>query len=84
MRGRSSSSSASLPKQFVESLRVLFEILDPQRDGVISLSEIVSKWRELPTKHLPSNFLTSLSKVAPTNGMKYFLLANLSLDKIDR
>ncbi|KAI1712037.1 suppressor APC domain-containing protein 2 [Ditylenchus destructor] len=61
-----------LPEHLVDSLRVLFDILDTSRGGLVSYEQIEDKWRDLPTGHLPAHFLESLRKVTPRNGMLSF------------
>uniref|UniRef100_A0A915DNG4 EF-hand domain-containing protein n=1 Tax=Ditylenchus dipsaci TaxID=166011 RepID=A0A915DNG4_9BILA len=45
-----------LPEHFVDSLRVLFDILDTSRCGLVSFEQIAKKWGDFPspTNHLPS------------------------------
>lgn len=62
------SSSDGLPRQFVESMHTLFNILDEEQTGMISLQDIQSRWREGKAEGLPSGVLSALSKVTPANG----------------
>lgn len=61
-----------LPKQFVTSLRVLFDILDEDRSGYVRLRDIESRWHEEGVKGLPSGVIDALRKVAPRNGKLSF------------
>lgn len=61
-----------LPKQFVTSLRVLFDILDEDRTGYVRLRDIESRWHEEGVKGLPSGVIDALRKVAPRNGKLSF------------
>ncbi|XP_072015481.1 uncharacterized protein [Amphiura filiformis] len=62
-----------LPKAFVASLRVLFDILDEDKDGFVPLAEIKERWQsdEGPSG-LPDNVIDCLAKVAPKNGKLSF------------
>ena len=57
-----------LPKQFVTSLRILFDILDEDRTGFVRLQDIETRWHDEGVKGLPSGVIDSLRKVAPKNG----------------
>ncbi|OWF42656.1 suppressor APC domain-containing protein 2-like [Mizuhopecten yessoensis] len=61
-----------LPKQFVKSLRVLFDILDEQRCGYVRFVDIESRWHEEGVKGLPSGVIEALRKVTPHNGYLSF------------
>jgi len=61
-----------LPKQFVKSLRVLFDILDEQKCGYVRLQDIESRWHEEGVKGLPSGVTDALRKVTPQNGYLSF------------
>ena len=68
----SSGSIEGLPKQFVTSLRILFDILDEDRAGYVRLCDIESRWHEEGVKGLPSGVIETLRKVAPQNGRLSF------------
>ncbi|XP_060581816.1 uncharacterized protein LOC132738350, partial [Ruditapes philippinarum] len=68
----SSSSTDGLPKQFVTSLRILFDILDEERTGYVRLRDIESRWHEEGVSGLPSGVIDTLRKVAPRNGRLTF------------
>lgn len=68
----SSNSTEGLPKQFVTSLRILFDILDEDRSGYVRLRDIESRWHEEGVSGLPSGVIDSLRKVAPKNGRLTF------------
>lgn len=68
----SSYSTEGLPKQFVTSLRILFDILDEDRSGYVRLRDIESRWHEEGVSGLPSGVIDSLRKVAPRNGRLTF------------
>lgn len=61
-----------LPKQFVTSLRILFDILDEERTGYVRLRDIETRWHEEGVKGLPSGVIEALRKVAPRNGRLSF------------
>ncbi|XP_069122428.1 suppressor APC domain-containing protein 2-like [Argopecten irradians] len=61
-----------LPKQFVKSLRVLFDILDEQRCGFVRFVDIESRWHEEGVQGLPSGVIEALRKVTPQNGYLSF------------
>ena len=67
-----SSSTDGLPKQFVTSLRILFDILDEERTGYVRLRDIESRWHEEGVSGLPSGVIDTLRKVAPRNGRLTF------------
>lgn len=69
---RNASSIDGLPKQFVTSLRILFDILDEDRTGYVRLCDIESRWHEEGVRGLPSGVIESLRKVAPRNGRLSF------------
>ncbi|XP_046570561.1 suppressor APC domain-containing protein 2-like isoform X2 [Haliotis rubra] len=61
-----------LPKQFVSSLRILFEILDEGRSGYVRLCDIESRWSENGVKGLPTGVVEALRKVTPSDGLLSF------------
>lgn len=61
-----------LPKQFISSLRVLFDILDENRCGFVRLQDIEERWHEEGVKGLPSGVIDALKKVTPPNGYLSF------------
>uniref|UniRef100_A0A0M3ILQ9 EF-hand domain-containing protein n=1 Tax=Ascaris lumbricoides TaxID=6252 RepID=A0A0M3ILQ9_ASCLU len=69
---RSEMGIAPLPDHFVDSLRILFDILDTNRTGHISYQQLCSRWDELPTPQLPPSFLHCLGRITPRNGMLTF------------
>lgn len=73
-----------LPKQFIKSLRVLFDILDEQRCGYVRLVDIESRWHEEGVKGLPSGVIEALRKVTPQNGYLSFdrFVAGLKLSML--
>ena len=68
----STGSIEGLPKQFVTSLRILFDILDEDRTGYVRLCDIESRWHEEGVKGLPSGVVETLRRVAPQNGRLSF------------
>uniref|UniRef100_A0A915A7L1 EF-hand domain-containing protein n=2 Tax=Parascaris univalens TaxID=6257 RepID=A0A915A7L1_PARUN len=69
---RSEMGIAPLPDHFVDSLRILFDILDTNRTGHISYQQLCSRWGELPTPQIPPSFLHCLGMITPRNGMLTF------------
>ncbi|XP_046370267.1 suppressor APC domain-containing protein 2-like isoform X2 [Haliotis rufescens] len=61
-----------LPKQFISSLRILFEILDENRSGYVRLCDIESRWSENGVKGLPTGVVEALRKVTPSDGLLSF------------
>ncbi|XP_067118787.1 suppressor APC domain-containing protein 2 [Centruroides vittatus] len=72
VRQQRSTTLDGLPKQFVSSMRTLFDIMDDKKTGYVKFSEIERRWHENGSKGLPSGVLESLRKVTPTNGMLSF------------
>ncbi|XP_054769586.2 uncharacterized protein LOC129277432 [Lytechinus pictus] len=61
-----------LPKAFVSSLRVLFEILDEDSDGYVELAEIEKRWQGNSVTGLPAGVVDSLRGIAPKGGRLSF------------
>ncbi|KAL8600250.1 hypothetical protein ACOMHN_040711 [Nucella lapillus] len=61
-----------LPRQFVASLKILFDILDEEHTGLIRLRDIESRWSDEGVKDLPTGVMEGLRKVAPPNGLLTF------------
>lgn len=62
----------TLPKQFVTSMKTLFDILDDQKTGFVKLSDIEKGWQDDGCKGLPHGVIDSLRKVTPSNGLLSF------------
>ncbi|CAH1781841.1 unnamed protein product [Owenia fusiformis] len=64
----------SLPKQFVTSLRTLFDILDDKNLGFVNISDIESRWSQQDDGivGLPKGIIEALHKVTPPNGQLSF------------
>lgn len=62
----------SLPKQFVNAMRTLFEIMDDDHSGFVKLTDIENRWQDDGTKSMPQGFIESLRKVTPSNGLLTF------------
>ncbi|XP_055837849.1 suppressor APC domain-containing protein 2 [Episyrphus balteatus] len=62
----------TLPKQFVVSMKKLFDILDDQRTGYVKFSDIQKGWQDDGCKGLPRGVIESLRKVTPTSGLLSF------------
>lgn len=67
-----SSTLDSLPKQFVNAMRTLFDIMDDKHTGFVNFSEIENRWQDDGSKGLPKGVIESLRKVTPANGMLSF------------
>ncbi|XP_041368915.1 suppressor APC domain-containing protein 2-like [Gigantopelta aegis] len=63
---------SELPKQFISSLKILFEILDENRNGFVRLCDIESRWSDQGVKGLPFGVIEALRKVTPPNGLLTF------------
>ncbi|XP_061164714.1 suppressor APC domain-containing protein 2-like [Saccostrea echinata] len=61
-----------LPKQFISSLKVLFDILDERNCGYVKFSDIEARWHEEGVRGLPSGVTEALRKVTPANGYLSF------------
>lgn len=61
-----------LPKQFVASLKILFDILDEEHTGLIRLRDIESRWSDEGVRDLPTGVMEGLRKVVPPNGLLTF------------
>lgn len=61
-----------LPKQFITSLKVLFDILDEGNRGYVKFSDIEARWHEEGVRGLPSGVTEALRKVTPSNGYLTF------------
>uniref|UniRef100_A0A914CRF1 EF-hand domain-containing protein n=1 Tax=Acrobeloides nanus TaxID=290746 RepID=A0A914CRF1_9BILA len=75
-----------LPDHFVDSLRVLFDILDTDKTGYVAYDDICSRWRQLPTTQLPTNFLECVKRITPPNGMLTFerFLAGIRISLLEK
>ncbi|XP_071948557.1 suppressor APC domain-containing protein 2-like [Antedon mediterranea] len=62
----------NLPKAFVSSLKVLFDILDEDRDGMIDLKDIETRWKGEDVIGVPRGVLEGLKKVTPKTGKLSF------------
>lgn len=61
-----------LPKQFVASLKILFDILDEEHTGLIRLRDIESRWSDEGVRDLPTGVMVGLRKVVPPSGLLSF------------
>lgn len=64
--------SDGLPKQFVSSLRILFDILDENRTGFVCLKDIESRWSDDGVRGLPAGVVDGLRRVTPHDGLLSF------------
>ncbi|XP_067929850.1 suppressor APC domain-containing protein 2-like isoform X2 [Watersipora subatra] len=64
----------SLPKQFLSSVRVLFDVLDSKKQGYVDFNAIEAKWNKENTCDLPVDVLDCLRDVALPNGHLTFEL----------
>lgn len=67
-----SSALDNLPKQFVYSMRTLFDIMDDKRTGFVRLSDIEQRWQDDGSKGLPPGVIDSLRRVTPASGLLSF------------
>ena len=66
-------SNDGFPKAFVASLKVLFDILDEDGDGLVHVKEIEKRWAsEGGISGLPFGVLNGLRKASPKNGKLSF------------
>ncbi|KAJ1352140.1 hypothetical protein KIN20_008340 [Parelaphostrongylus tenuis] len=64
--------SPDLHPEFIESLRILFDILDTTRSGKVRYETLCERFGELHHPQLPPTFLTCVGKVAPVDGLISF------------
>ncbi|XP_039272712.2 uncharacterized protein LOC120346977 isoform X1 [Styela clava] len=60
-----------LPKQFVKSMRTLFDMLDDSNTGAVPLAEIERRWRDDAVPNLPG-VLSALKDIAPPEQLLTF------------
>ncbi|XP_017481472.1 PREDICTED: suppressor APC domain-containing protein 2 [Rhagoletis zephyria] len=68
----SASPMDALPKQFVASMKTLFDILDDQHTGFVRFLDIEKGWQDDGCKGLPHGVIDSLRKVTPPSGLLSF------------
>ena len=61
-----------LPKEFVKSLRVLFDILDDSKTGYVKLTDLAAYWDTKGVSGLPPGIMEALKKVTPSSGQLSF------------
>lgn len=65
-----------LPKRFVVAMKTLFDIMDDQKTGYISLKDIEARWAsgrdDGVSSVVPNGVIESLQKVTPPNGQLTF------------
>lgn len=66
------SSLDALPKQFVLSMKKLFDILDDKHSGFVRYADIEKGWQDDGSKGLPQGVLDSLRRVTPPSGLLSF------------
>ena len=69
---RAQSTLEGVPKQFINSLRVLFDILDEERTGFVRLTDIETRWKDDDINGLPKGVVDALRKVTPASGRLTF------------
>ncbi|XP_052843726.1 suppressor APC domain-containing protein 2 isoform X1 [Drosophila gunungcola] len=62
----------ALPKQFVLSMKKLFDILDDKQSGYVRYTDIEKGWQDDGSKGLPRGVLDSLRRVTPSSGLLSF------------
>ncbi|XP_001976662.3 suppressor APC domain-containing protein 2 [Drosophila erecta] len=62
----------TLPKQFVLSMKKLFDILDDKQTGYVRFTDIEKGWQDDGSKGLPRGVLDSLRRVTPSSGLLSF------------
>ena len=65
-------STEGLPKQFIASMKILFDILDEKGCGYVHLDDIETRWHEEGVKGLPGGVTEALRKVTPSDGFLSF------------
>ncbi|XP_030380154.1 suppressor APC domain-containing protein 2 [Scaptodrosophila lebanonensis] len=68
----SGSTLDALPKQFVLSMKKLFDILDDKHCGFVRYADIEKGWQDDGSKGLPQGVLDSLRRVTPSSGLLSF------------
>nr|SVE70521.1 EOG090X08VB [Daphnia similis] len=61
-----------LPKQFVASMKTLFDVMDDRNSGYVKLTDLENFWSEEGLSGLPKGVIESLRKVTPTSGLLSF------------
>ena len=72
MGSQAKSTLDGLPRQFVASLRTLFDILDDDKTGYVKFTDIEARWKDEGVHGLPHGVLESLRKVTPKSGFITF------------
>lgn len=62
----------TLPKQFVLSMKKLFDILDDKQTGYVRFTDIEKGWQDDGSKGLPRGVVDSLRRVTPSSGLLSF------------
>ncbi|KAH8346345.1 hypothetical protein KR084_006270 [Drosophila pseudotakahashii] len=62
----------ALPKQFVLSMKKLFDCLDDKHSGYVRFADIQKGWQDDGSKGLPRGVLDSLRRVTPSSGLLSF------------
>ncbi|XP_068146511.1 suppressor APC domain-containing protein 2 [Drosophila tropicalis] len=62
----------ALPKQFVLSMKKLFDILDDKQSGYVRFADIEKGWQDDGSKGLPRGVMDSLRRVTPSCGLLSF------------
>lgn len=70
--GKKLSAIATLPKQFVTSMKTLFEIMDDKKTGFVKLTDIERRWQDNGSKGLPQDVIECLRTTTPSNGFLSF------------
>nr|SVE87474.1 EOG090X08VB [Daphnia similis] len=61
-----------LPKQFVASMKTLFDVMDDKNSGYVKLTDLENFWSEEGLSGLPKGVIESLRKVTPASGLLSF------------
>nr|SVE89358.1 EOG090X08VB [Daphnia sinensis] len=61
-----------LPKQFVASMKTLFDVMDDKNSGYVKLTDLENFWSEEGLSGLPIGVIESLRKVTPASGLLSF------------
>nr|SVE84350.1 EOG090X08VB [Daphnia pulex] len=67
-----SSALDGLPKQFVASMKTLFDVMDDRNTGFVKLTDLENFWSEEGLAGLPKGVIESLRKVTPSSGLLSF------------
>lgn len=67
-----SNKNDDLPRQLLDMMHTLFDIMDDDKTGYVRLVDIENRWDDDSSKGLPRGFIHCLRKVTPSSGLISF------------